>query len=526
MNRRTKIIVSVSSIFLVLLILLGLTFAYFLTRINGNSNTKSISVTTANLELTYLDGNGVLEPFGLIQPGDDIHFTDGSNNEVTSKTFSVTNNGDKSVTYSIFLINIISNMEHIEDIKYTLTCTSGCTSNTTVTNQTFPKYDSEIMEQTIASGATQQFTLTMKYQETNTDQSVDMNTTLTAKIQIFGSNGDNDVIPFEPNTLAYNILNNAKKATSTEIANHYAEYSPTPKTQPAVAVNGANEGTLSLTQDDLGTSYYFRGNVVNNYVNFAGMCWRIVRIEGNGSVKLILEDADNTCNSQDYTGNWTIGGTIAFGYNSNNRIDFLGYTGGLKTELNNYETILNTKIISNHNNKTKTDYLKQGDWCYDNSIASSTSYGYDDDWNTVYSEVEAVNGWYTEEYYGAYTRIYTDKQPSLKCAGQKLKNMYVGTITADEVSFAGGYSGENYNYYLMNNYFNDCGFDGFWVLSPVYFYEEDEYDRAFLVDALGNLDYINVSSVNYVARPAVSLKSGTLINTGGNGTLGSPYEIQ
>ena len=68
MNRRQKIIVSVTGIFLVLLILVGLTYAYFLTRINGNENTTSIGVTTANLELTYGDGNGVLLPYGVITP--------------------------------------------------------------------------------------------------------------------------------------------------------------------------------------------------------------------------------------------------------------------------------------------------------------------------------------------------------------------------------------------------------------------------------------------------------------------------
>ena len=56
MNRKQKIIVSVTGIFIVLLILVGLTYAYFLTRIQGNTNTKSISVTTADLKLTYGDG--------------------------------------------------------------------------------------------------------------------------------------------------------------------------------------------------------------------------------------------------------------------------------------------------------------------------------------------------------------------------------------------------------------------------------------------------------------------------------------
>ena len=42
-----------------------------------------------------------------------------------------------------------------------------------------------------------------------------------------------------------------------------------------------------------GTSYYWRGAVTNNYVKFAGKCWRIVRINGDGSIRLIYDGA--TC---------------------------------------------------------------------------------------------------------------------------------------------------------------------------------------------------------------------------------------
>ena len=41
------------------------------------------------------------------------------------------------------------------------------------------------------------------------------------------------------------------------------------------------------------------------YVNFGGMCWKILRIGGDGSVKLILEDRDENC-SLNYDGNWAI----------------------------------------------------------------------------------------------------------------------------------------------------------------------------------------------------------------------------
>ena len=48
------------------------------------------------------------------------------------------------------------------------------------------------------------------------------------------------------------------------------------------------EAVLASTEDDYGISYYFRGVIENNYVEYANMCWRIVRVNGDGSIKLVL----------------------------------------------------------------------------------------------------------------------------------------------------------------------------------------------------------------------------------------------
>ena len=72
MSRKQKIIISVTGIFIVLLILVGLTYGYFLTRIQGNTNSKSISVTTANLILEYADVNDELITDSAVEPGKNI----------------------------------------------------------------------------------------------------------------------------------------------------------------------------------------------------------------------------------------------------------------------------------------------------------------------------------------------------------------------------------------------------------------------------------------------------------------------
>ena len=52
----------------------------------------------------------------------------------------------------------------------------------------------------------------------------------------------------------------------------------------------STESGVFATEDDYGTSYYYRGSVENNYVDFAGKIWRIIRINGDDSVRIILND--------------------------------------------------------------------------------------------------------------------------------------------------------------------------------------------------------------------------------------------
>lgn len=70
---------------------------------------------------------------------------------------------------------------------------------------------------------------------------------------------------------------------------------------------GAAETEKSLVcsaPDEYGKSYYFRGNVSNNYVKFANLYWRIVRINGDNSIRLIYDGTvahENGESSEDRT---------------------------------------------------------------------------------------------------------------------------------------------------------------------------------------------------------------------------------
>jgi len=49
-----------------------------------------------------------------------------------------------------------------------------------------------------------------------------------------------------------------------------------------------DEGIYEM-EDDYGISYYYRGAVENNYVKFAGFYWRIIRVNGDGSLRIIYD---------------------------------------------------------------------------------------------------------------------------------------------------------------------------------------------------------------------------------------------
>ena len=56
---------------------------------------------------------------------------------------------------------------------------------------------------------------------------------------------------------------------------------------PDFSKTATTDEGLFMAEDDEGESYYYRGAVKNNYVSFAGNIWRIIRRNGDGSIRMI-----------------------------------------------------------------------------------------------------------------------------------------------------------------------------------------------------------------------------------------------
>lgn len=220
MDKKNKLVVSITGIVLVLLILVGLTYGYYLTRISGNTSDKSISIDMANLELTYSDGNGLIEAKSII-PGETI----------ATKTFTVKNTGNAKVSnYVVYLDSVVNNFKDKNDLKLTLTCTSDI-GNCNGTNITYPSTNTMLVTNDIEEKETQSYELKVEFIETNDDQSDNMNKEMSGNIlikDIKGLNNTLDNIKGTNNLVVENgkLLSNYKiygNSVQTRLPSEYQE---------------------------------------------------------------------------------------------------------------------------------------------------------------------------------------------------------------------------------------------------------------------------------------------------------------
>ena len=330
------------------------------------------------------------------------------------------------------------------------------------------------------------------------------------------------------------VSNASNKPTFAEtiLANNEVK---TPISTPGVAVSTNEEALLASTEDDYGKSYYFRGAVTNNYVEFANKCWRIVRVSGDGSVKLILHNDNptgvaNPCDAANNSASAAFarysGETYKSAYNTNyNDNAYVGFKYGTVgagdyalTHANTNKSTILTNLeawYEKNNLKNYEKVIADTVWCNDKSVSSGLGYGTND----------------TD--YGATQRLVSTSGsaggtgPSLKCNGELSKiTSKVGLITADELAYAG------YAYRLKNSttYLQENATDNWWCsLSPVFFSSDanvwDAGGSAVVwgvKDSRGSFGFVGVNDA-FGVRPSISLKSTT--NVTGEGTSSSPFII-
>ena len=485
-----------------LVVVLSVSLAYFTVQIIGKG--KNLNVSSANLQIVFTDSDGALTETD-IEPG-----------WSATKTFTIKNDTKTEYKYNIVIKDLLNTFVTEGYLQYKITSTNNGYNMTEFKD--IPK--SSIATDTILAysvvipnGVTQSYTIEFKYaNDESVDQSDDMGRKLSGTL--FITEGTED-----PNKTLYNqlLVDKSTKLTRTDFSK---------------VLTDNNTNTLYTSTEDSKTVYYFAGNTTDNWVKFGknennqDLYWRIIRTNSDGSVRLLYHGTSPEATDA------VIKSNIKFNEKFNDPM-YVGYMYGTsnatvidRSNTNNstIKGVIDTWYASNLEAKGYTKYLsKTAVYCNDRSNPAG---GYNTGNSTFY--------------YGAYTRLITNKAPSYDCTATEDKftvdtstgngelKYPIALMTADEVSFAGGLYGTNAPTWYYKNSANgsSTGSTWWWLLSPSSW--NGSYASVFVVRGSsrpGNLYLDSVVGNSSGVRPAVSLKSCIKYSTG-NGSASDPYTIK
>ena len=428
MRRRYKLTLIVISFLLVGLVSVFFSYSNYL---DDNLNNKTLVLSNEYLSLNYLNGNLYDIPDFL-------------NGDKIIKKVSVTNLTDNIVGFTLAIMDINIASKNIKIQVYD-------EDDNIVYDEYLLGTDTELVKTKEISGKK-----TLNYTIVITNE---------GEVTFFGA----DLLVY--NEYSLEVANSFKETILRD--NQFGEL-----VSPIGTVSTTNEGLL-VSEDELGQTYYFRGIVDNNYVKMNNLMFRIVRINGDGSVRLVL---DNTLEDNSY----------------------------YLRRINKTNEYLNNMIFDNSDIKKVLDeWYNTNLLSVDNYIASS-NFCYD---NAFYLQNES------EYFTNSYDRIYVSNAASLNCQ----EGIYVGKVgllSIDEVIYAGASKdGTNNSYYL----YNPSILNNWWTMSSSKVNAQSNNVNNYLITSGGGIDLEGKLNSSYGIRPVISLDKGVKVS--GMGTLENPYEI-
>ncbi len=513
--KKTYIAYMVVAVLCLVVIVTSATYAYFKAQIKGEGSGINLTGSTFTLSID----ESVINTSGLAPIYDSTKDTKAQKN-----TFTVTMGtlGISSACYNLYLeIDSIGTNLQNKYFKYELS--DG--TNTYTGNFDGRTNGSKILLSrnetlnTTNSSKTYTLKLWLSYSETED--------------QTFILTGEETTRTFQGHLRATGVTGSCPELTLAEAI--LQDNAVSTRTDFSVTNTANTTGTIYSTDatEDGSTVYYYSGNTTNNWVQFGGFYWRIIRTNEDGSVRLLYSGT-----SPDTTEGYI--GTSKYNTSSNNPM-YVGYMYGSSGSLANNRTNTNDSTIKQtidtwYENNLLTDYdkyiSKTAIYCNDRSIGSGT-------YNTGYTSFD----------YGAYTRLNTNKTPTYKCGGNTIGGLFatadvadkfsastsgggngqlkypIALMTADEVAYAGGVADTTlespYAWYYTNAKGESIVVSWYWwTMAPYRWSGFDRYSYVWGVDGrLIDLYVIN----SYAVRPSISLKSCVLAE--GDGTSTSPYQI-
>lgn len=296
------------------------------------------------------------------------------------------------------------------------------------------------------------------------------------------------------------------------------------------------DGTKGIysAEDDFGTSYYFRGTVENNYIKFANKYWRIIRINGDGSIRMIYAGTSAHANGTTNNDMQIDNSEYNTNYNDNTYVGYKIGSTGSSTYANTHSNAGNSTIKTYIDNWYETNlkeykyYLKDTIYCNDRKVVNINNVG----GMTLTGDGTGTN----ESAYAGFDRTYVSHSPTLKCENKNdrftvnntMGNMElvypIALATSDELVYAGatGIDPATMTYITNTEFYLFYG-DFCWTMTPFFFAFAGGDARVDGLSAYGNVGGSEVHG-DYGVRPVVSLRSDAIL--GGSGTMNDPFVVE
>ncbi len=512
-NKKTKVVLGVIFVASIAVIIGSISYAYFSLE-RGEVKNQELSITSGTMRMTFSDNDSGFN--GSLNFG-----------ESAEKLFILENTGTLPTSGRIIFTNMIntyleSSLTYKLDYKTSEDSTTWIDAsekkNVPQSDTAATKSLSQVIELPVGAKYYYRLTITLENLD-GVDQTADLNAIFSSTFSIT----EGKESPFEKVIASVN-----------EGAPNYT------------AAATIDEGLYAI-EDDYGTSYYYRGASQTNYIKYGknkdnqDMYWRIIRINGDGSLRIIY---DGTQAFDNGTADDSRYAKIKQVWNSkNNDNKYVGWmfggaqgiTSTSKEQAQTNETSSDAKIAVDtwyKENILETGYginVVDETFCNDRSTPGKAVTGYESDTGLGYGPNKTA--------FGAYARIGVSKSseiaPKFTCdikndaftvnesdKGNGALTYPVGLITADEALAAGSgkYGTNNTSYYLYKSS-NVYG----WSLSPRMF------GTAAGVNVIYDSSYLNypaVHDINGAIAPVINLSADYASELIGDGTMTNPYRAE
>ncbi len=507
-SNKTKAVLGVIFVASIAVIIGSLSYAYFSLEM-GEVKNQELSITSGTMRMTFSDNDSGFN--GKLNFG-----------ESAEKLFTIENTGTLPVLGKINFVDMVNT--YLEgSLTYKLdykTSEESTTWTEVLAKKNMPQSDtpttkdlSKNIELPVGAKYYYRLTITLENLE-GVDQTSDLNASFSSTFNVT----EGKESPFEKVIASVNSGNPDFATVAT-----------------------TDEGVYAL-EDDYGTSYYYRGASQTNYIKYGknkngqDMYWRIVRINGDGSLRIIYDGTQAYANGTADDDRYAITGQPWNAQHDDAK--YVGYMfGGAQGEASTSKEQAQTNE-TNSDAKTSVDsWYKENivDTGYEKNVVDSifcndrstpgqsmsgmpgdTKLGYGNNL-TAYGAIVRTSAWISET---------VSPQPKFMC---EIKNdaftvnesekgngdlIYpVGLITADEILAAGGiYYSENRLYYLYKSS-NCLG----WSLSPY------NSTAMFLIYLHGGLLTTNINHASGAIAPVINLSAEYAETLIGNGTMTNPY---